>query len=189
MEGYLAAPEAAFLRQLVADNAWVRRIAEIGFNGGHSAVNFLGVRSDIELVSFDLGEHDYVEYARQFVEQTFPGRHTLILGDSRITVPSYSKEGHAHFDLLLIDGGHDYAVAAADLRNARSLAAANTLVLMDDIVPWLPWGQGPTRVWQEAVAADQVLHRYFVRNGVKVNEVNGSYSDRVIALGSYSFND
>jgi predicted O-methyltransferase YrrM len=189
MEGHLATPEAELLRQLLTDNVWVRHIAEIGFNGGHSAVNFLGVRSDIKVVSFDLGEHDYVEDARKFVEQTFPGRHKLILGDSRITVPTYSAEGHEPFDLILIDGGHDYEVAAADLRNARSLARTGTLVVMDDIVPWKSFGQGPAQVWQKAVSADLMIHRYFVRNGVKVVSADGCDSDRVMALGLYNFNN
>jgi hypothetical protein len=115
----------------------------------------------------------------------FPGRHSLILGDSRITVPAYSEQRVRPFDLILIDGGHSYEVAAADLNNARSLALANTLVIMDDIVPWQPWGEGPTRAWQKAISAGWVIHRYFVRNGREVTDASGSGSDRVMAVGLY----
>jgi hypothetical protein len=91
--------------------------------------------------------------------------------------------------LILIDGGHDYEVAAADLRNARSLARSDSLVVMDDVVPWKSFGQGPAQVWQKAVSTDWMMHRYFVRNGVKVESGDGCDSDRVMALGLYNFNN
>ena len=79
------------------------------------------------VTSFDLGEHPYVTHAKEYIDAYYPGRHSLILGDSTVTVPKCIGK----YDVIFIDGGHDYEVASADLQNAKKLARKNTIV-MDD---------------------------------------------------------
>jgi len=72
------------------------------------------------------------------------------------------------FDLFYIDGGHTYTHAMKDMLNCAHLArSANSnlqrqegqqlegregsLVLMDDLTPWVYWGVGPDRAWREAI--------------------------------------
>ena len=62
---------------------------EIGFGAGHSANAILKANPSLTLVSFDIGSNSYVSRAKNFIEQTDPGRHKLILGDSTKTVPQY----------------------------------------------------------------------------------------------------
>jgi len=108
----------------------IDRVMEIGFNAGHSAELFLSVRPDLTVVSFDLGAHRYVQACKAEIDRQFPGRHTLVLGDSGVTVPEYAGEP---FDLIFIDGDHSYAGACADLKNYRRLAKSEkTVVVMDD---------------------------------------------------------
>ena len=128
-----------FFRRLLAENPSITRILRIGFNAGHSSYVFLGARPDITVVSFDLGEHAFVAKAKAFMDGKFPGRHTLVLGDSRETIPRYSAEHRsATFDLIFIDGDHDhdYDVAVADLLNCRAMARPSGLVVMDDLRSW-----------------------------------------------------
>jgi predicted O-methyltransferase YrrM len=125
---------------------------EIGFNAGHSAEIFLRNNPDLLLTSFDLGLYDYTETSKDFIDTMYPGRHTLILGDSTETVP---KMPDTKFDIIFIDGGHEYHIAAADMANCRRFSHKDTLVLLDDTVfkpEWTAhWTLGPTKVWTEWV--------------------------------------
>ena len=53
-------------------------VMEIGFNAGHSAEVFLHNNKDLILTSFDLGRHNYVTTAKEYIDNTYPNRHTLI---------------------------------------------------------------------------------------------------------------
>ena len=111
----------------------VRRVLEIGFNGGISSAAFLSARPDIEVVSFDLGAWPYVADAKRLVDELFPGRHTLILGDSTVTVPEYNTDNAEPFDLAFVDGGHTTPVPDLDIANCLPLLRAHDgFVIVDD---------------------------------------------------------
>lgn len=132
-------------------------IMEIGFNAGHSSTLFLtNTKETTKVVSFDLGSHDYLADGKKTIDDNFPNRHELILGDSKITVPEYIKKNpNKKFDIIFIDGGHDYQEAISDLFNCQELAHENTLVIMDDTVmtPELVKGYnvGVNKAWNYAV--------------------------------------
>ena len=130
-----------------------RNIMEIGFNAGHSADLFLKNNPDLTLTSFDLGQHDYVLYAKEYIDKTYPGRHTLIIGDSRLSIPKFIKDHpETRFDLLFIDGGHDYEVASADIKNCKHLAHKDSTFILDDTcmsLPFYDFNVGPNRAVKE----------------------------------------
>ena len=124
-------------------------ILEIGFNAGHSTEIFLKNNPRCKVVSFDLGEHDYVHEVKKYIDYTYPNRHTLILGDSTKTIPEYPE---FLFDFIFIDGGHSLEIAQQDLVNCKRFSHPWTLLAMDDITyrNHAPWTIGPTRAWVEA---------------------------------------
>jgi predicted O-methyltransferase YrrM len=143
------------LKDLVSKHD-IKTILEIGFNAGHSSELFLETNKTTKVVSFDLGGFNHVTVGKSFVDKYYPFRHSLILGDSTVTVPEFanSNEG-VTFDLIFIDGGHQYPISKADLVNCKKMAHKDTLVIMDDTVYADYWKEsytiGPTTAWIEGL--------------------------------------
>ncbi len=147
------------LKELIKGDK-IKNVMEIGFNAGHSAELFLSNNPNIHLTSFDIGTYDYVKIGKEYIDRVYPNRHTLILGDSRISIPKYIEENvNKNFDLIFIDGGHDYKVAKADIINCKKLAHKDSIVIMDDIVQsgLKSWNFGPNRAWGEEVKHNSII--------------------------------
>lgn len=139
------------------------KIMEIGFNGGHSAEIFLQHNLSSSVVSFDIGCHRYVCLAKQYMDVAFPKRHMLILGNSIHTVPKYADDyPDRKFDVIFVDGNHEYDTAILDLKNCMRLAHKDTIIIMDDTIHKTkeyeaPWTKGPTKAWKELVN-NNIIH-------------------------------
>ena len=183
-EGSSSTEELQYLVR-VASRIKARLIAEIGFNAGCSSYALLKYVPDATVVSFDLGEHASVSVNKKLIDNKFPGRHTLICGDSRETVPAFAHSNpDLRFDLVFIDGGHDYEVARADLANMRPLSSDRTALIMDDLVPWQSYGAGPTKAWEEAIGDNLVQQDELFQDGQRVQKAQPP-GDRAWALGRY----
>lgn len=172
--------QTEFLKKII-DNDTIKTAMEIGFNAGHSAEIFLSSNKNIKLVSFDIGSHSYVKDGKEFIDKTYPDRHTLIIGNSLKTIPKYKKE-NKKFDFIFIDGGHDYDVAKGDLLNCKHLAHDKTIVVFDDTMnnpKWIKnWNVGPNRAWKEGKN----------ENIVKEVGVKDFGDGRGVSWGYYIFN-
>jgi predicted O-methyltransferase YrrM len=137
-EGGCCREEIDYFLMFLDEHSDVKIIFEIGFNAGLSSAAFLSAREDVQVVSVDLGEHPYVLDAKRWIDATYPGRHTLIIGDSTVTVPTLMKR-FPNFspDLIFIDGGHDAPIPEKDLKNCLTLGRADTWYIFDDVVPWM----------------------------------------------------
>jgi len=133
---------------------------EIGFNAGHSAEIFLE-NSNVTLTSFDNMYWYYTPIAKNYIDITYPDRHVMVCGDSTVTVPEYSKMYDLKFDIIFIDGNHNYEYAYNDLKNCKNLAHKDTIVILDDTMyeeKWKDtWTDGPTRSWVEHVKNNEII--------------------------------
>jgi predicted O-methyltransferase YrrM len=157
-EGYSAQnnDEVELLKKLLNEKN-IKNILEIGFNAGHSSEIFLESRNDIYVTSFDMGIHRYVKVAKQYIDKTYPTRHKLIYGDSRITLPEYiENNSDKKFDLIFIDGGHYHDVPQRDLFNCKLLSHEDTIVIMDDTMnnpDYInAWNIMPNKAWRDGIA-------------------------------------
>jgi predicted O-methyltransferase YrrM len=153
-EGHTSAKQQKQMSELITHYIpEAEYVMEIGFNGGHSAESFLKFNDKVKVVSFDIGDHSYVFEAKKYMDEHYPDRHSLVIGNSTETIPLYQDRDN--FDVIFIDGGHFYGIAKADLMNCKRLAHKKTLVFMDDVVRKPQWTksytQGPTQAWQEAL--------------------------------------
>lgn len=180
-EGGASVAEATYLQELALSSKAVD-IAEIGFNVGFSSIAFLEASPDTRVVSFELDTRRAVELAKEFVDERYPGRHELVIGNSVETVPGYAREHERRFDLVFVDGGHEYEIATADIGNACRIAKPGALIVMDDLVPWHPWGVGPHQAWQEATESGIIDVVESIVDG-RVVEVIEEPGDRAWATG------
>ena len=133
-------------------------VMEIGFNAGHSAEVFLKHNSNLTLTSFDIGYHPYIKSAKEYIDLVYPNRHTLIIGDSMQSLPEYIRRFPTQkFDLIFIDGGHDYRVAYSDLSNCIQLSHKDTIIIMDDTVYRQDYANEPAQAWLNHVNEGKVV--------------------------------
>lgn len=153
--------EQKILLTNIINNDNVKNVMEIGFNGGHSAELILDT-SDVKLTSFDIGHHSYVKIGKEYIDNKYPERHTLIIGNSTKSVPEFVKKNPSiKFDVIFIDGGHDYKTSKQDLLNCKKLAHNDTIVIMDDTVYTNSlkqgWNVGPTKAWLEGIKTKLIM--------------------------------
>jgi 16S rRNA G966 N2-methylase RsmD len=138
------------------------------------------VKDNLELIN----KNNNLEHksTKEYIDNKHPNRHTLILGDSTETVPKYINDNpDKTFDIIFIDGGHDYKIADADLENCKKLANKDTIVIMDDTIHTRGWKSdytiGPTLTWLEHL------------NNHKITEINkvDYCSGRGMSWGKYVF--
>jgi len=157
-EGELIPEQLDFLHAFLRTHTEVRKVIEVGFNAGLSAATFLSGRGDIQVISFDLGFWGHVPVAKRVIDQVFPGRHQLILGNSLETLPAFLTDvanQHA-YDLVFVDGGHEPPVPASDLQCAHQLLKPVGWVIVDDYCDWYgPRGVIPA--WNAAVASREFV--------------------------------
>jgi len=147
-------PEMTAAMNLLAADPNVNTICETGFNAGHGSLRWLlHSKPTAKVFSFDLGVHTYGPPAAKFLGEKFPGRILVTWGDSTVTVPQFAAQ-HPEIkcDLIYVDGGHDLAVAQADLKNFMPMAnPVHNVVLIDDTPCGSAFCQGPYMAWQQMV--------------------------------------
>lgn len=160
-EGHIDKCQIDFFKDLLRENKWIKNIGEIGFNMGHSSLCLLDNSKDTKVYSFELGKHKYTSFGKLFIDEHFPKRHQLIIGDSQLTVPEFKN---INFDLIFIDGSHSYAGCKKDIENMKKLAHKNTILIIDDIIPNKRWGKGPTKALNEFIETKQIINVKYYDN-------------------------
>jgi len=143
-------PEKAQDLAFLAKNK--KRAIQIGFNAGHSADFILGANPDLTLVSFDIGRHGYITTAKNFIDLKYPGRHKLIIGNSKQTFPTFAKN-NTNFDFIFIDGGKKQDEVSGDFHVALQIVSPQGVIILNDTCFNPKWDKNytlhPTRTWNE----------------------------------------
>lgn len=126
-------PQAQYYSQLVANDASIRTICEVGFNVGHSAAVWLTASPRVRLETFDLFSSAHSQAALAHITSRFPGRVSAHKGNSLLTVPAAAGRLSAPCDLVVIDGRHEFEAVVHDFISLAALAAPSALYLFDDI--------------------------------------------------------
>ena len=105
-----------------------KNLLEIGLNGGHSMAIFLLSNPKLEVLSFDICEHNYVKDVANYYKSKY--NFNFIEGNSLITVKEYNHD--KKYDIIHIDGGHQEKCVVNDLINCKKFAHKDTLMIFDD---------------------------------------------------------
>ena len=111
-----------------------KNIIEIGFNAGHSTLLFLLSNPENKIVCFDICLKKYVKPCFEYLSSIFPGRLTLIEGNSNDTIRSFKDENkNTKYDIIHIDGSHDFNVANGDFFVTLGMTRKGSFLIFDDI--------------------------------------------------------
>ena len=114
----------------------IKKMVEIGFNGGHSAALFLSMLpQDGSILFFDLNDHTYTRSCFEYLRAAYPQVRDLIAGDSMKTLPTWMQahmEEVGTFDLVHVDGGHSPEVSHSDMMLAHFLLKPGGIMILDD---------------------------------------------------------
>jgi|TARA_B110000285_G_C14853963_1_gene481292 hypothetical protein len=112
------------------------KICEIGVNACHSLLFMLEVNPNADYLLFDLGNHAYTKPTLEYIKTEFPNtKIDIIYGDSKKTIPQaiFDNNELLHsFDLVHIDGGHEFFEFNSDFYNCRYLSTKNGVTIFDD---------------------------------------------------------
>lgn len=113
-----------------------KKIAEIGFNAGHSALLILHSLSPTsEMRIFDLNNHGYSTKAFQYLSQHYSQLKEMIIGDSMKSLPEYiakRPEEKGSYDIIHVDGGHQRDIVYSDAFYADLLLKPGGVMILDD---------------------------------------------------------
>jgi hypothetical protein len=146
----------------------IARIAQIGFNTGHVTFALLRRRQalaakpstpgvvSLEIVSFEPIAHHYTAPAARLIEQRFPGRHALVVGDPDQRLQTYAAEHPGKlFDLVILDGDRDLNRVLARLQTLRKFCRPGAVVIWNGVGIG-DRGNGRKQAWDEVKAAGLV---------------------------------
>jgi hypothetical protein len=122
-----------FIREFFSNHPEVKTVLETGFHTGLSAAVMMDCRPDITVVSFDIFWFDYTRRAKLLLDIAFPGRNTLIAGNSINTIPTFFTMCPSfNPDFVFIDGGHERPIPFIDLWYILKHVRPGTWVMIDD---------------------------------------------------------
>lgn len=133
-EGYIGQNQGHAILDNLQDTSNIKSVLEIGFNAGHSALFFLQHLSKLQLfLSCDVCHHNYSEAIGKKLEKEFLGIFHFLKGDSKLMLQAFYKtHPKMKFDLIFIDGSHEFMNIFLDLLYVKALCHEKTIVLIDD---------------------------------------------------------
>ena len=104
-----------------------RSVLEIGVHGGHSLLMVL-LAGAAHVTCVDICSWAHTAACVAYLQAHFPGRVTLLRGDSRAVLPLIQDS----FDMIHVDGDHSYEGAKFDMQHSHRLSHRDTTFIFDD---------------------------------------------------------
>ena len=154
-------PKQNLRRKEFLKDPQVKNILEIGFGAGYLSELLLEANSEIKIVSFDRGDKPYTQKAKEYIDTTFPGRHTLILGNTVDKLAEFIRDNcGVKFDLIYYDDRDDYGFVKPNLDAAFQVAHENTLIIANNARSVQPQHLSHLylhQAWHEVVAEGKII--------------------------------
>jgi len=109
-----------------------KRVLEVGFNAGHSALLILHSNPNVELYCFDICMHPYTKPCFNYLKNIFKDRIKLIEGDSFKTLKTFFDNETINFDLFHHDGCHSIESISHDITIFNNFSILNNIIIIDD---------------------------------------------------------
>jgi len=116
-----------------------KKVCEVGFNAGHSALLLLLAREysvNLEFLIFDICRHAYTTPCLEYIKKKFDDVNFEMIGGNSITkIPEWIKDNLEQcgtFDVVHIDGGHSEDCIKNDFENADKLVKIGGIIIIDD---------------------------------------------------------
>lgn len=112
-----------------------RKLVEIGFNAGHSALLALLSNPQLSYIGIDIARYAYTKPCAAFLVGKFSSRVEVAFGDSAKVFPLLALEKLLDCDIIHIDGGHSLEMFTIDIAHAIMLPNPDKLdrhILVDD---------------------------------------------------------
>lgn len=209
MEGHTATwlRKAATMRRL-GSRPEVEIVLEIGFNAGHSALNWLTSNPRLRVVAFDMACNSYTLDAAAWMYEHFPGRFFLVAGPSALSVPSFADiVPELKANIIFVDGDHslegvraDFAAVAPFVNHTWHRVLVDDLASSDNgaLVKRRPlpetheWQRGLEAAWREQVETGVVEELYRVpdnHEGCRDSPLKRYFNESEVTVGGPSLSD
>lgn len=112
-----------------------KKILELGFNAGHSALLLLlGCDPDAEITFLDIGIHPYVKPCFDYINSISRVKKQLVIGNSLVYLPKIVlKDGQREiYDIIHMDGGHTPDCVVNDMILLYMLLKPGGYMIIDD---------------------------------------------------------
>lgn len=130
--GSINQAQQSFIYRFLQEHPEIKNVLETGFHVGLSAAIMMEARGDIRVVSSDIFWFDYTRRAKLLLDIYYPGRSTLLAGNSVNTLPTFFNTVQYSPEFVFIDGGHERPVPYIDLYHILNHIKAGTPVMIDD---------------------------------------------------------
>lgn len=122
---------------------------ETGFGAGHSALLFLNELPTVKVHAFDTGLPRYVVPAHDYLDDKYPERLYMYLGETVYTVPRMADYFPSDLcDVVYFDGSLAFDTVKQDLMNFRRLVKPQHVIVLANAVD----GSDVLRAWKDVVA-------------------------------------
>jgi len=116
-------------------------IAEIGFGGGFTTLNFAAT-TKATIITFDPFDKTYNWYGKTFIDEKYPNRCMSIIGPQKdsIATLNFDLKPTIKFDLIWFNETRDNENIYNIILNLRKYSHAETFIMLNNVAPHNPWG-------------------------------------------------